>query len=60
MNEFNPNSMSDEDFVKFMHSAIDEFAGHVKIDPNYQFVRSGEKMGLGDWFEQFAMRKGLI
>jgi hypothetical protein len=52
--------MSHEDFDAFMKEALEKFKNQVATDPNYQFARDGEKMPLGDWFEQFAMRMELI
>lgn len=54
------SSMSHEDFDAFMKEALEKFKNQVATDPNYQFARDGEKMPLGDWFEQFAMRMELI
>jgi hypothetical protein len=52
--------MTYEQFIAFMREAITDFESHVKVNDDYKFARDGETMPLSDWFEQFAMRKGLI
>ncbi len=53
-------SMTSEEFLQYLQVMIDEFRRVVAEDIDYQFARDGERMGLGDWFEQFACHSGLI